>query len=204
VYKKHRDGLFNQCKICNRKENIIRKRKNKDILSAKKKIWYQNNKDSVKASNSRWLARNKESQVEYRKKWYIDNSASVLERTKKYAKENPDRRRVILQRYKARKLNVPNTLTPEQWIDIKLYFDDKCAYCGRLEPLAQDHFVAVSKGGEYTHNNIIPACQRCNSSKGSQMAMTWYKSQSYYSKSRESRILSHLGYKGNVQQLSLA
>ena len=70
---------------------------------------------------------------------------------------------------------MPATLTLKQWEQIKKDFDYKCAYCGITETehynqfnerLHQEHFYAMSKGGGLTHNNIIPACKSCNSSKG--------------------------------------
>lgn len=43
----------------------------------------------------------------------------------------------------------------------------KCAYCNCTPTaLTQDHVVPVTKGGEHTISNIVPACQSCNSAKG--------------------------------------
>lgn len=65
-------------------------------------------------------------------------------------------------------------LTEDEWIDTLLYFNNSCAYCGISEEehklkynerLQQDHIIPVSKNGEYTKNNIIPACKSCNPSK---------------------------------------
>ena len=53
------------------------------------------------------------------------------------------------------------------WDMMKAAFSDRCAYCGADDrPLTQDHILAVSEGGETTLQNIVPACQRCNSRKG--------------------------------------
>lgn len=57
---------------------------------------------------------------------------------------------------------------------IKKYFNNRCAYCGKELPLQQDHFIALSKGGEYSKNNIVPSCQSCNGSKGAKEFETWY------------------------------
>ena len=74
--------------------------------------------------------------------------------------------RIQRQIRKARNLLVPSSLTPEQWIAIKLVYKNKCAYCGKkTNRLTQDHVIPVSKGGGYTSSNIVPSCPSCNSSK---------------------------------------
>ncbi|MBA3913666.1 MAG: HNH endonuclease [Acidobacteriales bacterium] len=58
-------------------------------------------------------------------------------------------------------------MTASAWKEILDYHDNRCAYC--LErvssPLHRDHVVAVSRGGEDSPENIVPACQRCNVKK---------------------------------------
>mgnify|MGYP003489420683 CR=1 FL=1 len=78
--------------------------------------------------------------------------------------------------------------------NIKLEFNNKCAYCGKEKPLSQEHFVALSKGGEFTINNIIPSCQNCNSSKRATDFFEWYPKFKHYSKKREQIILKFLNY----------
>jgi len=101
---------------------------------------------------------------------------------------------------------LPATLTLNQWKQIKEDFNYQCAYCGKhLENLTQDHFIALENGGEYTKENIIPACMSCNTSKRDKDFFEWYPQQDFYSKEREKRILEHLKYiTQNNQQLKLA
>lgn len=90
-----------------------------------------------------------------------------------------------------------------QWEEIKKHFDYKCAYCGKDLPLAQEHFLALSKEGEYTLNNIIPSCKSCNSSKATKDFFKWYPNYKNYSKKRERAILKFLGYTDENQQLKI-
>ena len=130
-----------------------------------------------------------------------------------YLKENPHIAKRHKHRRKARKLNLPHSLSVEQWNDIKSHFDNSCSYCGLAEvehvkefnqTLHQEHFIPLSKGGEYTHNNIIPACARCNSSKRDRDFFEWYPSYEYYSRTREKKILEFLNYTNEgIQQLSI-
>ena len=132
----------------------------------------------------------------------------ISKRSKEYRKTHKidkTQNSIYLQRRRALKNKLPATLTFEQWEQIKKDFDYKCAYCGEELPLSQDHFIALSKGGEYTHNNIIPACRRCNSSKGNKDFFEWFIEQESYSEKREKFILKYLHYTNNrEQQLSLA
>ena len=55
--------------------------------------------------------------------------------------------------------------TPEQWEQIKTDFNHLCAYCGGQAELEQDHVTPISKGGNHTASNIVPACRSCNARK---------------------------------------
>lgn|SRR5690606_3843634 len=43
-----------------------------------------------------------------------------------------------------------------------------CQYCGAREHLTLDHVIPKSKGGKSHWDNLVTACQRCNSIKGDQ------------------------------------
>lgn len=62
-----------------------------------------------------------------------------------------------------------------EWEEICRLYSFRCAYCGfGPETLTRDHFVPLSKGGEDVPENVVPACPRCNSSKGDQDFDTWH------------------------------
>jgi hypothetical protein len=47
-----------------------------------------------------------------------------------------------------------------------------CQYCGRELSLSQctiDHVIPKSKGGDWSWENLVTACPRCNQSKGDQI-----------------------------------
>lgn len=68
---------------------------------------------------------------------------------------------------RARKSNTADTLTKDEWDRTVAYFEGKCAYCLSRPFQSLDHFVPlISKGGT-TADNCVPACQHCNSVKGS-------------------------------------
>jgi len=178
-------------------------RKHEETIKAKHKIYRQGNKEKVRECINRWTIANKESVKEQAKRYRKNHIERCRETEKIYRKEHAEELKIKSQARKARTLSLPHTLTTSQWELIKLRFNRKCAYCNKELPLTQDHLVPISKGGEYTHNNIIPACGACNSSKRDNIFLDWYPRQPFYSEEREKEILSYLGYKNGIQQLAL-
>lgn len=41
-----------------------------------------------------------------------------------------------------------------------------CQYCGSSKHLTLDHVLPRSRGGQHTWDNLVAACERCNSRKG--------------------------------------
>lgn len=41
-----------------------------------------------------------------------------------------------------------------------------CQYCGSTKKLTLDHVIPRSKGGKHTWDNVVIACESCNSRKG--------------------------------------
>lgn len=81
----------------------------------------------------------------------------------------------------------------QQWRDsIKSAWNNCCAYCGQPpiddSSLTIDHVKPKSKGGEDRTSNVIPACKECNSRKGSENWLAWYRMQSFYTVYGEWRI----------------
>lgn len=131
------------------------------------------------------------------------NKDAIREKDKTYKREHKDALSVATEKRRTKRKRLESTLTKEQWAFIKESFGNKCAYCGKEKKLEQDHFVPLAKSGEYTHNNIVPACRQCNRSKHDKLFHDWYPRQAFYSKKREGKILRYLNYENGIQQLSL-
>ena len=83
-------------------------------------------------------------------------------------------------------------------------FGHECAYCGANGDLQVEHVIPISKGGEHHLGNIVPACQRCNFSKGRANAEQWYRSQSFFSETRWRKLQSILrSSQPGIEQLSI-
>jgi 5-methylcytosine-specific restriction endonuclease McrA len=68
-----------------------------------------------------------------------------------------------------------NDLTAEQWAALKDAWNG-CAYCGATDrPLHRDCVMAISRGGRYTVDNVVPACGSCNTSKCNDEVTGWLR-----------------------------
>ena len=70
---------------------------------------------------------------------------------------------------------VEHDLSGEQWTALKAAWGG-CAYCRATDvPLHRDCVLALSRGGRYTLDNIVPACGSCNTSKCNEEVTTWMR-----------------------------
>lgn len=128
----------------------------------------------------KWRERNKDN-PEFKKrrceqaKIYRENNADKIKESHiRWRKQNPEKARMGGVRYRSNlKKCAINDLTTTQWLKIKEFFNYKCAYCGIEEKdirsvkkhLTIDHIIPISKGGNNTASNIVPACINCNARK---------------------------------------
>ncbi len=70
---------------------------------------------------------------------------------------------------------VEHDLSPEQWEALQAAWGG-CAYCGDpTGALQRDCVLAISRGGRYTLENVVPACRSCNTSKCNEEVTTWIR-----------------------------
>jgi 5-methylcytosine-specific restriction endonuclease McrA len=85
------------------------------------------------------------------------------------------RRARAARRRNRRVAAVVNDLTAAEWAAIKEAWNG-CAYCGASElPLQRDCVMAISRGGRYTIDNVVPACAACNASKCNDEVTGWLR-----------------------------
>mgnify|MGYP001595056159 FL=1 len=155
--KKQRDQTYKQS---HRKE-----------LAAKQQKYQRKHYADIKEQKRLWK------RSEYHKKrgmlikraaTYRENNRELLnEKASKYAKEHPEVARSAAKRRRAQ-LNgsIKNDISITQWEEIKIAFDNCCAYCDtNTAKLTIDHITPLTKGGQHTLWNIVQACKSCNSKK---------------------------------------
>jgi 5-methylcytosine-specific restriction endonuclease McrA len=208
--KKTKDGFQSYCKTCMKLCVMESKRRNKDKIRESQKEYRKNNKEKIAdlsrkyyENNKEKISKNKSKSPEMRKIYRERSKDKIKEYNKMYRKEKKELRTSQTQRRRAKKNGTFVNFTHDQWVGVKRVFDNKCAYCGNDSKLSQEHFVPLSKGGDYSISNIIPACTNCNSSKGNKNFFEWYPLQEFYNKNREGKILTHLKYNNNKQQMAL-
>lgn len=86
-----------------------------------------------------------------------------------------------------------NDFTGDQWKNCLIHFDNKCAYCDKEHKgMNMEHVVPISKGGNNTKSNIVPACKSCNSRKNTKEVYEWYRNDISYDEQREQKIIEYL------------
>lgn len=196
---KHSTGLKSDCKECRNEINRIRqgsqkrkevKKYNASVITDHKayhKEYYKKNREKYRE----YYKKNKEKILAYQKEYYIKNDGKEKSRLKKNKRD-------------AMKKSLLHTLKKDEWERCLKEFHNECAYCGiETIEIQQDHFVPISKGGEYTRWNIVPSCKDCNLSKRAENFETWYKRQNFYDPRKERKILRYLNYKNRQQQISM-
>lgn len=99
-------------------------------------------------------------------KYRTVNQERVQGWLREWNRTNQEARRVINHRRRAAKHAVESNFTRKQWAALKEAYEHCCAYCGKpSQRLTIDHVIPLSKGGPHTIQNIVPACNPCNSSK---------------------------------------
>jgi len=197
-----KDGLRSECKQCGRlwnEDNSDKKRKYRDankeyiakqskkyrdenplLAKERKKKFYEDNKIEINKQHKEYYERTKDRFLEHRRAY-----------DKKYSSENKDKKNISTQKRRAKIDQLPYTLTSNEWNQTKSHFNNCCCYCGEELPLTKDHFIPIGNSGGYTKENIVPACSKCNSSKGEKSFSTWYPQHKDYSKERENLIIKH-------------
>lgn len=70
---------------------------------------------------------------------------------------------------------VQHDLTDAQWVALQQAWGG-CAYCGAVDTaLQRDCVLALSRGGRYTVDNVVPACRSCNTSKCNSEVTGWLR-----------------------------
>jgi 5-methylcytosine-specific restriction endonuclease McrA len=85
------------------------------------------------------------------------------------------RRARAARKRKRRMARVEHDLSAAQWAAMQAAWGG-CAYCGVTgTPLQRDCVLALSRGGRYTLENIVPACRSCNTSKCNSEVTGWLR-----------------------------
>lgn len=163
----------------------------KDCVSETDRERYWNDPEKARSRVKDYRQRYPEKVAAYNLAYRLADPVAHIERATKWNKENPDKKRVANRRYnrrhpdrgrrhqkavtgrrKARKLNLPDNFTTNDWENCLDYWGGCCAYCGRppglWHTLAMDHFIALSSPDcpGTIPINIVPACHSRRDGEG--------------------------------------
>jgi len=193
-----KDGLDIWCKECKSENSKQYYKVNRVSLLQTSKEYQHNNIEKVLNYSRNYRKENLPKVNKGAGKYRSENKPKVAAASRKWRQENKIRVNILCQRSQARRKLLPSTLTAGQWADAKLYFDNRCCYCGRKLSLEMEHWVPVTNGGGYVESNIIPACKSCNCSKNNSDFFTWFKAYKFYNEERENKIIEFLNSKALI------
>lgn len=101
-----------------------------------------------------------------------------------YRQQNPEIMKAATHRRRARKQDLPDTLTAQDWLNCLEYWNHRCVVCDRpkglFHTLAMDHWVPLTDPRHdnpgTVPENIIPLCHGiggCNNSKHNTDPVVW-------------------------------
>lgn len=173
IAKRHKEWRIRNKEAIAKKQKEYRA-KNKEVLKEKKKIYSAKNKEHKNKYQREFSANNQEYVKKYRKEYYIKNKEAVKKKVKDWQKTEKGRTICKKNNHKRRTL-LKNSIFNLTTKDINNIFkrDISCVYCNSFKVLSLDHIKPLSKGGWTTFNNIVLACNSCNSSKGNKNVLKW-------------------------------
>ena len=157
-------------------KNIDDNDKKRSSAKYKANIYKIFNKE-IRITND-WYERN----IPYIKKYFNDRNINIsFENSIKQEKNTTKKTNSKNSRYKRKAIgdaqnsfirnilsNLGNeSFTEDDWKETKSYFNNKCAYCGKVGELEMDHAIPINKEklGEHKLGNLVPACEQCNKNK---------------------------------------
>jgi hypothetical protein len=157
--KRHKDGLFSECKSCHKlkvanrsdKEAIERRKayqkkyrsENSEKLKRYRKEYYKRNKESILNKNKEYALKNPEFTKEYKKKWASKNKEKVKSSLKKHYSKRVNKAK--RNSYTAKRRCLKKKATP------KWYEKDK------IEVLYQKaKWLSSLTGMDYHVDHVIP------------------------------------------------
>lgn len=158
AYHRSADGLTAACRFCIKSQADIHRAEPevKKINQERASAW---NKQNSMRRNIR-LAERYNNDPDWRNRRVESN-----DRYRKSPKGKLVRKQIAAGRYE--RLNSIGKISLEEWRMLIELFDWKCAYCGILDDDPTiDHIIPLVKGGTGRIDNIVPACRKCNGSKG--------------------------------------
>lgn len=131
------------------------------------RAYYAQHPDRRRAATDKWRkGKGKQREAKRAAEWKRTNRQRMLAYNRAWTRAHPEIVAERNARRRAARLGAGEaTLTNEQWAAICVAQKQRCAYCGVECKLTQDHVIPLVRGGAHTADNVVGACQPCNSRK---------------------------------------
>ncbi len=154
--KSGKQGYCRQCQKLRRKPRTEEQRQkflkqyhdNPELYRARNRAQYKKHKQKRLEKNQRYAERYPERVRATNRLWRLNHP----EKIKEYHKTRADRLRA-----NGGKCGLV------EWLTKCAVYKNACAYCGSTCRLTIHHIIPVSKGGPSSIDNLVQACQSCNS-----------------------------------------
>ena len=175
-----KNGLRPRCKQCDAAKTSEWVKKNPEKFRKNVHAYKERNREQIRERERIRRAANPEKERARSKKYRLTHAEEKSRSNKAWSDKNKDKKRHYAAQRLAKQLELENTFTEQDWQIALDYFHGCCAYCGhtaslfdRALVLQKEHFIPVTQKGGYTPENIIPACQTCNTSKNNRHPEQW-------------------------------
>lgn len=164
------------CKIAH---NIVSIRESNRLgTSARREQWTDERRAKRNAYSRAWRKRNPERVKALNRAAYLTDPERYAMGRDRWRTENPELFALQVVNAQARRrarkrANGVFCFTVRDWRRLCLRYDGRCAYCLESSVLTMDHVVPIVRGGRHSIGNIVPACDRCNKSKGALLLVEW-------------------------------
>jgi len=118
-------------------------------------------------ASARYAAKREEIKAASRERYRADPDRHN-EYSKVWREANPEKYAAAQRAHQARRRQAERDgdFVGQDWLDLLEEFDNACAYCSaRGVKLEVEHMTPLSRGGQHTKGNIVPACEACNDRK---------------------------------------
>ena len=165
------------------------------------KQYYEEHKEEMSKNHKQYYEKNKEQIKEKNKQYREEHKEEIARRMKQYYEENPHILFNEHNRRRSKEKNQGNGITKEQWLEMMIFFDFKCAYSGEKlnnkEVRTVDHIIALNNGGLNEIWNCVPMYRSYNTSKQTKDMEQWYRQQDFFSEDRLVKIYQWIEYAYN-------
>lgn len=174
ICRAKKDGRQPRCRICQAALSSAWNKANKERYRENDRARYSRNPEKRKAVMQEIRDRDRDAHRTKMRGWskaaYHRDPAKHRELVASWASRNPDKAKACrdhsnLMR-RGRVNGAHGTHTKAERACIYDSYLGRCAYCFNVSAADFDHVVPLARGGTNDIGNLVPACEKCNASKG--------------------------------------